>query len=233
MKVTMSPKSLLLLVPLCLPAQTPPVATASRLAQDVELNTDPASTLWKSAPHVIADRGPLGDAARGHRTEIRLRWSPRALYVLFICPYEKLHLRPEVNTRLETNKLWEWDVAEVFIGGDFEKFWQYREYQVSPRGEWVDLDIDTRQPKPEGGWGWNSGFKVAARIDEPGKVWYGAMRIPFDSIDARKPAPGVEYRINFYRLQGPPPDRVMISWNPTGKKNYHVPEKFGLLRLEN
>lgn len=230
----MLPKCVLLFaVPLVLAAQTPPVATATRLAQDSELNTDTESPLWRQAPKVIADRGPLGDAAGGHRTEIRLRWTPTALYLLFICPYEKLHLRPEAGTQRETNRLWEWDVAEVFVGGDFDKYWQYREYQVSPRGEWVDLDIDTRQAKPEGGWGWNSGFRVAARIDETKKTWYGAMRIPFDSIDQRKPAPGVEYRINFYRLQGPPPDRVMIAWSPTGKKNYHVPEKFGLLRLEN
>ena len=226
-------KSLILLIPLCAFAQTPPVATASRLSQDTELNTDPESSLWKSAPHVTADRDPLGQITPGHKTEIRLRWSPTALYLFYTCPYEKLYLRPELNTRMETNKLWEWDVAEVFIGGDFEKYWQYREYQVSPRAEWVDLDIDTHQPKPEGGWGWNSGYKVAARIDESKKTWFGAMRIPFDSIDARKPVAGLEYRINFYRLQGPPPDRAMISWNPTGKKNYHVPEKFGLLRLEN
>jgi len=214
-------------------AQTPAVSTSSKLKKDADLNADPNSKLWKGVKGVFADHSARGELSPGHRTEIRSRWTKDFLYFLFVCPYEQLNLKPELDAVNETNKLWTWDVAEIFVGADFEKIHQYKEFQVSPRGEWVDLDIDTRQAKPEGGWGWNSGYKVAARIDESKKIWYGAMRIPFDSIDARKPAPGVEYRINFYRLQGPPPDRVMISWNPTGKKNYHVPEKFGLLRLGN
>jgi len=52
---------------------------------------------------------------------------------------------------------------------------------------------------------WNSGYEVKARLDEAKKVWYGEMRIPFDKIDKRPPKSGNELRINFYRLQGPPP----------------------------
>ena len=124
------------------------------------------------------------------------------------------------------------DVAEIFLGADFEKIWQYREYQVSPQGEWVDLDIDRDHPKPEGGWQWNSGFEVTARIDRDKKAWYGEMRIPFSSIDSRPPKKGNELRINLYRLQGPPPNRKGIAWQPTGQRNYHVPEAFGHLVLE-
>jgi hypothetical protein len=39
-------------------------------------------------------------------------------------------------------------------------------------------------------------------------------------------------RINLYRLQGPPPARKQIAWQPTGTRNHHVPEAFGRLRLE-
>ena len=54
----------------------------------------------------------------GHRTEIRSRWTGRNLYFLFTCPYEQLNLKPEPKTETETNQLWKWDVAEVFIGSD-------------------------------------------------------------------------------------------------------------------
>src|SRR5262249_35758380 len=64
------------------------------------------------------------------------------------------------------------------------------------------------------------------------KIWYGEMRIPIDKIDRRKPQAGQELRINFYRFQGPPPDRKRIAWQPTGNDNYHTPEAFGLLRME-
>ena len=209
-----------------------PVAVASHLAADQSLNTDPNSGLWREAPSVVTDHGPRGEAVPGHRTEIRLRWTPENLYVFFVCPYEILHLKPEPDTKIETNRLWNYDVAEIFIGADFEKIWQYREYQVSPQGEWVDLDIDTKEAKPEGGWGWNSGFQVAARIDQAQRVWYGALKIPFDSIRPGKAKASEQFRVNFYRIQGPPPNRRFIAWNPVGRPSYHTPEAFGLLRLE-
>ena len=58
------------------------------------------------------------------------------------------------------------------------------------------------------------------------------MKIPLAQIDKREPKPGLEMRINLYRLQGPPPARKQIAWQPTGARNYHVPEAFGRLRLE-
>ncbi len=53
------------------------------------------------------------------RTEVRTRWTAQNLYFLFVCPYEQLNLRPNPKTSTETYGLWNWDVAEVFIGADF------------------------------------------------------------------------------------------------------------------
>ncbi len=58
------------------------------------------------------------------------------------------------------------------------------------------------------------------------------MRIPIDKIAKRTARAGQEFRINFYRFQGPPPDRKRIAWQPTNADNYQVPEAFGRLRLE-
>ncbi len=200
---------------------------------DFPLTADPSSQHWKGVTPVIAENGPLGTPTPGHRTEIRSRWTDRNLYFLFTCPYEKLHLKPEPSSSTETNKLWEWDVAEVFIGTDFNNINKYKEFQVSPQNEWVDLDIDRGHPKPEGGWRWNAeGFEVKARLDKENKVWYGEMRIPIASVDARPAKAGNEMRINFYRLQGPPPKRSGIAWQPTGRPSYHTPEAFGRLVLK-
>lgn len=204
---------------------------------EAELTADPASRFWQGVAGVWAENGPLGTPTPGHKTEIRSRWTGRNLYLLFVCRYEKMNPKPNPSTATETNKLWEWDVAEVFVGGDFDNIRRYREYQVSPQGEWVDLDIDRDHPLPEGGWLWNSGFRVKARVDEANKVWYGGMQIPFESINGPggkpfSPRAGAQLRINFYRLQGPKPDRAGIAWQPTGKPSYHVPEAFGRMILE-
>ena len=166
-----------------------------------------------------------------YRTEVRTRWTKSNLYFLFVCPYEKLHLKPAPNNQRETNELWNWDVAEVFIGSDFTNIKRYKEFEISPQGEWVDLDIDLSKPHHEDGWTWNSGFEAKARIDEGTHTWYGAMRIPLPAIDARSPVVGNTMRINLFRSQGSPPHQQEVTWQPPMKDSFHVPERFGLIRL--
>lgn len=209
-----------------------PNAIVSRYSKsDFALTADPRAPQWKSAPAVFAINGPRGEPVPGHRTAIRSRWTHDNIYFLFVCPYAELNLKPNPATTTETNELWKWDVAEVFVGSDFEHISRYKEFEVSPQGEWVDLDIDTLHPVPEGGWRWNSGFAVKARIDAARKIWYAEMRIPFSAIDHRPPAAGLEMRINFYRCQGHDPGRKFIAWRPTGERSFHVPQAFGLLKL--
>ncbi len=198
---------------------------------DFALTANPDSPEWKRIPGVFTEHDQLGRKVPGHRTEIRSRWSGSNLYLLFICPYDQLYLIPNPTTTTETNKLWEWDVAEAFIGSDFTNIKRYTEFQVSPQGEWVDLDIDRGADPPNHDWQWNSGYAVKARIDAEKKIWYGEMRIPIEKIDQRKAAVGNTLRINFYRMQGPPPKRNHIAWQPTNTPTYHQPESFGLLKM--
>ena len=211
-------------------ADGPGVIFSRRAPSDFNLTADPNAQPWKDAQAVIAENGPRGTPTPGHRTEIRSVWTPENIYFLFTAPYQDLNLKPNASQETETNKLWEWDVAEVFVGWDKDNIHRYKEFQVSPQGEWVDLDIDRKNPLPEGGWQWNSGYTVKARVDEANKVWYGAMKIPMKSIDPRPAKAGNEMRINFYRLQGAKP-RKGIAWQPTNASSYHVPEAFGTLRL--
>lgn len=200
---------------------------------DAAPSADPDSRFWKGVPAVIAENGRKGEPIPNHRTEVRSRWTDKNLYFLFVCPYEKLHLKPNPVTREETNGLWNWDVAEVFIGNDFKQINHYYEFEISPQGEWVDLDINRLRGKQmaEAGWKWNSNFEVKCRIDEGKKVWYGEMKIPFASIDQRKIEKGLEYRINLYRCQGSGADRKYIAWQPVGSMSFHAPEAFGKLIL--
>ncbi len=232
MEMNISP-ALILLVVAGLALADGPGRIFSRYSKtDFPLTANPASKQWKGIKGVFTDKGPKGEPMPGHRTEIRSRWTKDNLYLLFICPYEQLYLHPNPNVSEDTNLLWEWDVAEAFLGTDFSNIKRYYEFQVSPQGEWVDLAIDRGATPPNHDWHWNSGYKVKARIDEANKIWYGEMQIPMKALDLTEPKKGAEIRANFYRMQGPPPKRKTIAWQPTNTNNYHVPEAFGRLVLE-
>ena len=198
---------------------------------DLPADTDPNSKFWRDAPVILAEKDTSGAPAPGYKMEIRSRWTQTNVYFLFVSPYQQLYLKPDAKTDSETNQLWKWDVAETFIGSDFQNIRRYKEFEVSPQGEWVDLDINLDMPRQEGGWLWNSGVKVKARIDADAKRWYGFMQIPYAAIDSRPAAAGNELRINFFLSVGKKPDHQLITWRPTGKPNFHVPEAFGIMTL--
>lgn len=200
---------------------------------DAPLTTDPRSIFWRGAIPLYAEQDTRGHTVFGYRTEVRSRWTDRNLYVLFVCPYQELNLKPAPETAKETNQLWNWDVAEIFLGSDFKNIRRYKEFEVSPQGEWIDLDVDLALPHHEVGWTWNSGFQVAARIDRKAKIWYGAMRIPFAALSTQPPATGTTFRTNLLRSQGPAKHHQLIAWKAPMTDTFHTPERFGTLLLTN
>ena len=206
------------------------VLESAHSARELPMAADPNAPDWVDAPRVFARVDKAGVPLAGPPTEIRSRWTAEHLYILYICPYAELNLKPDPSTSEETPRLWNWDVAEAFIGSDEEQIGRYKEFQVSPQGEWVDLDIDRGNSKGQQGMRWNSGYAVTARIDRDARVWYGMMRIPFRAIDSRAPEKGRTLRIGLFRISGSDP-RVHHTWRPTGGVTFHAPEAFGTLRL--
>src|SRR5580658_11365604 len=198
---------------------------------DPRLDTNPMSSFWRGSEPIYMDSDAHGKPEPKYRTEIRTRWTKQNLYFLFVCPYEELNLTSYPNTSTETNELWNWDVAEAFIGADFKNIKRYKEFEISPQGEWVDLDIDLDRQRDDSGWKWNSNFEVSSRIDKTAHVWYGAMRIPYAAIDSRPATAGNTLRINLFRCQGPASSRHHIAWRAPMRDSFHVPERFGTLKL--
>lgn len=207
------------------------VIVSSRAGADFELTARPDAPQWRNVAGVTAENNAFGKPTPGHFTEIRSRWTENHLYFLFICHYQALHLKSRKVTDRETRELWEWDVAEVFVGADFEQVNRYREFQVSPQDEYLDLDINSNDLNADRDMKWDSGFTVKARIDQSKKIWYGEMKIPIASIDERPAKADNEMRVNFYRLQGPGANRKQVVWRPTNHRSHHVPESFGRLVL--
>ena len=219
-----------LLMLAALRAEDVPVLTSVYSSKDLPLTADAKAKHWREIKGITTESDFSGQAVPGHRTEVRSRWTNTHLYLLYVNRYDAITLTPNPVGSGETPKLWDWDVSEAFIGSDFAKITRYKEFQVSPRGEYIDLDIDRGNPQSEGA-GWNSGFEVKARIDEANKTWYGEMKIPFSAIDTRSPAVSNELRVGLFRIEGAAPKRTYVSWRSTNGKSFHVPEQFGTLRL--
>jgi len=211
--------------------QQKPVMRSLRAQSDLPLTTDPASSFWRATKPIYAKSGKNGDPLSQYRTEIRSGWTKTNIYFLFICPYKQLYLKPNPDIQHETYELWNWNVAEVFIGSDFKNIKRYKEFELSPHDEWIDLDIDLTKPHHEEGWTWNSGFEHTARIDEKNHIWYAALKIPFKALDDRPVKVGNTFRVNFFRTEGGPKNSKEIVWQPVMGETFHVPERFGLLRL--
>ena len=199
--------------------------------RDVALDANPDSAFWREARLVYAEVDKDGRELAAYRTAVRSRWTKTSIYFLFVCPYERLYLKPTPDTAHETYELWKWNVAEVFIGSDFQHIKRYKEFEVSPQNEWIDLDVDLNHPHHEQGWVWNSGFEHAAEIEKSRHVWYAAMRIPFAALDSRPVRAGNTFRINFFRTEGAGPGAKEVMWRPVMGATFHAPERFGLLEL--
>lgn len=207
------------------------VMESVRAEHDIELNTDPASSFWRDAHPVYASVDGAGLDVAGLRTEVRSRWTTENIYFLFVCPFKHLSLKPAPDAQHETYELWNWNVAEIFLGTDFNDIKRYKEFEVSPQNEWIDLDVNLHNPHHEEGWVWNSGFEHVARIDQANHIWYAAMKIPLRALGVNAPAVGMNFRLNLYRTEGAAAEAKEVMWQPVMEKTFHVPERFGLLKL--
>jgi hypothetical protein len=210
-------------------AAEPGRMTSRFTGTDFALTADPDAAWWKSAPAVMFEHGRYGEKIAGLATEVRSLWTQDHLYFLFSGRYQALHLRPTPSTAQDTWELWNWDVAEVFIGSDFKDINRYKEFEVSPQGEWIDLAIDLNPRPPAIDSNWNSGFECKARVDEARKVWYAEMKIPLRSIDPRMIQAGSEYRVNLYRIHWS--SKAFMAWQPVRQDWFHSPKAFGRLVL--
>jgi hypothetical protein len=165
------------------------------------------------------------------KTMINAFWTDTDLYVFFRCPYAKLNIFEPANHAEARMNLWDRDVVEMFIGDDWQNTGRYREFEIAPTGDWIDLAIDLDRKSFDHTW--RSGWETLARIDEAHKVWYAAARIPLKAISEKPVTPGTKWRVNFYRIDGPGGNdtRHFMCWQPTcdRKTGNHTPQSFGTL----
>ena len=194
--------------------------------RETQVDLDPESAWWRAAPSITLVEDNRGIPVSAHDTEVRLQWTAQNLYLLFDSAYRQLSLAPgEAVLAGPTPGLWEHDVAEVFLGVDSTPFVRYMEFEVSPRGEWIDLDITADGGIVQHRAALHSGFESAARINPERRRWQAFFRIPLAGLQVEA---DVGLRLNLFRSQGPDP--VELAWQPTRHESFHIPGRFGYLR---
>jgi alpha-galactosidase len=158
-------------------------------------------------------------------TTVRILWNEAAVYVQFQCRYRSLDVFPDADPNGRRDELWDRDVAEAFLQPDRfgEKY--YKEFEVSPNGQWLDLDIT-----PPGLTHITSCLRARVEVDQASRVWTAELAIPIASITSEFD-PARSWRVNFFRCEGLGPNRYYSAWQPTETEvpNFHVPQKFGWL----
>jgi alpha-galactosidase len=202
--------------------------TAVLIAHEIALDARHPAPDWQAAETVsfCADwQGKHPDS--GRQTSVRALWTPQTLYLRFECRYRELFVFDDSDANGRRDKLWERDVAEVFLQPDPSKERYYREFEVSPNGMWIDLDIF-----PGGLSDLKSGRQRSVWLDREAHVWAAELAIPTKSLTANFD-PAAVWRANFYRIEGPQEPRFYSAWRPTNtaEPNFHVPAAFGILRF--
>ena len=208
---------------------------SARLLEDFLPDANLSKSVWRNSKRVVlADTFHPSIEHPAASTEASALWSSHYLYVAFWCHYSDLNTYKGEDPQLKRWELWDRDVAEVFVNPFPETMHRYWEFEVAPNNQWVDLAIQNRgEENISVSAEWNSGFTHATSIDETARIWTCEMRIPVASMGVSQIHPGDEWRINFYRCDGlgDNSQRRFLAWSPTLKLNFHVPERFGLIRM--
>jgi len=196
------------------------------MAEPCDVEGFPARSAWERAAPLCFEtdwQGKNGDLER--ETEVRLLWTVETLFLRFRARYRTITVFPEAEPNGRRDQLWDRDVAEAFLQPDRSNLRRYKEFEVSPNGFWIDLDIAPGEKHDL-----HSELRRRVTLDETRKTWAAELAIPMKCLVARFD-PTVEWRANFYRVEGAVEPRFYSAWRPTGTPvpNFHVPEAFGEL----
>ena len=208
--------------------------SALRVGRGIPLDArDPAPEWARTAPITFcADwQGQNPDPER--QTEVRALWTPSTLYLRFVCRYRELFVFEDSDPTGRRDHLWDRDVAEAFLQPDQSRPHHYKEFEVSPNGLWIDLDIGPRNiSREEAPRDLRSGLTRSVWLNPGQHRWEAELAIPMKALTASFDDTAM-WRANFYRVEGSHEPRFYSAWQSTKtpQPNFHVPEAFGSLRF--
>ncbi len=203
-----------------------PTAFAQRLTDPPDADGFPTKIAWEKSPLVQFEHDWQGQNADPDRaTEVQLLWTSATLFIKFHARYRNISVFPDSRADGWRDELWNRDVAEAFLQPDSSDPWKYKEFEVSPNGFWMDLDIINRKYTEL-----HSGMRRRVVQDAQSKTWTAELAIPLSSLTLRFDSKQ-SWRANFFRIEGSAEPRFYSTWSPTysPKPDFHVPGAFGNL----
>jgi alpha-galactosidase len=201
-------------------------AVAVRMSGRSGADGFPELSSWETARGVRFQADWTGKNADPQReTEVRLLWTPETLYLRFRARYRMITVFADAEPSGRRDQLWDRDVAEVFLqpNGSDQKL--YKEFEISPNGMWIDLDIAPGEKHDL-----KSELRRRVTLNQVSRTWIAELALPMKCLVERFD-PAARWRVNFYRVEGASEQRFYSAWQPTGTPapNFHVPEAFGTL----
>ncbi|PYX06467.1 MAG: hypothetical protein DMG88_18390 [Acidobacteria bacterium] len=201
---------------------------ASYVSHAIKLDAAHPAAEWQTARPVsfCSDwQGKNPDPER--ETQVHALWSAETLYLRYECRYRELYVFGDADANGRRDHLWDRDVAEAFLQPDPSREHYYKEFEVSPNGMWIDLDVF-----PGGISDLKSGMQRSVVLNERSHTWAAELAIPMKAVTPHFD-PGAVWRANFYRIEGSKEPRSYMAWQPTHTPapNFHVPSAFGKLRF--
>jgi alpha-galactosidase len=194
------------------------------VSHKISLDAAKVADEWKSAkPITFCSDWQGKNADHGLETQVLALWSREHLYLRFECRYRELFMFEDSDPGGRRDHLWDRDVVEAFLQPVPSREGFYREFEVSPNGMWVDLDIS-----PAGLGDLKSGLQRSVFLDEKSRTWTAELAIPIKSLTTNFD-PSAIWRVNFYRVEGWSEPRAYLAWQATHtpQPNFHVPKAFG------
>lgn len=205
-----------------------PTAVALHLKDEMGADGFPVDASWEKTPALRFStdwRGQEGDPQK--ETEVRVLWTRETLFLRFVARFRELHVFPDARPDGWRDHLWDRDVAEAFLQPDASDSLVYKEFEVSPNGFWIDLNIAHGRTEEM-----HSGLRRRVVQDAAARTWTAELAVPMKSLT---PAfdPEKSWRVNFYRVEGQAEPRFYGAWSPTmtPQPNFHMPQAFGYLQF--
>ncbi|MDB4981060.1 MAG: hypothetical protein JWM82_1812, partial [Myxococcales bacterium] len=235
-----------------IPVKLPPKAAvrkryvARKLDKAPKIDGKLDDQAWKDIPSTGAFVNTLTATPAEQRTEAKLAWDNKYLYVAF----DNQDSDVWSNLTKRDDKLWTQEADELMIDADGNGK-TYVELQVAPNGNVFDTYLpeyrkyeDSIDPKQKP-YSWNSKLIAKVAVDgtlnkreDKDKGWTVELAIPLEDVkgldkDSKvktPPAIGDVWRFNMYRMdmpQGKP--QQAVGWSPPLVGDFHALDKFGEL----
>lgn len=202
-----------------------PVARCGR-ASFGQTSANPTMFPWNTLPSCDFQANTPGDLL-SQGTRLRLGYDTFALHLLFVA--QDTH--PWATLTERDAPLYKEEVCEVFLDTEGDGL-SYYEIEVNPNNAVLDGCMRRVRNGFRKDFRWRcAGLQTAARTFEGG--WAAELSIPFESVANQTPEPGTRWRANFTRIDRPAGlPRELSAWSPTGRAQFHIPERFGVLEFE-